>query len=81
MKTLTLTLAAIGIFFAAMMAGPDQGCLFKKKSKDQSVRTKTAKVQGHPVSPEYSQAKPTRPSAFGGEKGTFWTLAETVRNQ
>jgi hypothetical protein len=81
MKPLFLSLAVVGIFFASVLAHANAGCPCKQKSKSESARAKTVRVQGHPISPQYGQAPITRPSAFGGDKGTLWKLAETVHNQ
>jgi len=75
MKSVTLCLAMVGLFFYAALARPGDACLFKKH-KSQTAQAKTAKIQGHPVGP----ASP-KPSAFGGNKGTLWSLADTIHNQ
>jgi len=78
MKTLTLCLISVGFLFA--MAHPGQACFCKKhQDKDHCTQAKAVKVQGHPTGPTTSDA--VRPSAFGGDKGTLWSLADTVHNR
>jgi hypothetical protein len=74
MKTVTLCLAMVGLFFAAVLSRPGEACLFKKH-KAPAAQTKTAKPQSLIGSPTSA-----KPSAFGGNKGTLWSLAETIRN-
>jgi len=76
MKTLSLCLVMVGFLIA--MAHTHEACLCKKH-QDHVAQAKATRVQGHPVGP--TTPSPTQPSAFGGDKGTLWTLAQTVHNQ
>lgn len=81
MKTLLFSLAAVGLFLASALAHFGAGSTGNAKSRYLSSRTKAAHVQGQAISPTCDPFPVTRPSAFGGEKGTLWALTQTVRNQ
>lgn len=69
MKTVTLCLAMAGLLFSAGCAATGNGGIAKEQTS-QAVH-----VQGLT-----GIAAASEPSAFGGTRGTLYSLAETVRN-